>query len=62
MSTLGFGDKFVEHGERDELLGSLGLDAEGIAASLRSLLRTSAESFTETEHAGAARFDARHRT
>jgi 1-deoxy-D-xylulose-5-phosphate synthase len=62
LRCLGFGDAFVEHGERDELLASLGLNAEGIAASLKALLNASAESFGErADHASAvARFDARH--
>jgi 1-deoxy-D-xylulose-5-phosphate synthase len=63
LRCLGFGDKFVEHGERDELLASFGLNAEGIAASLRTLLRTDAESFADGEHAGVvSRFDARHQS
>jgi 1-deoxy-D-xylulose-5-phosphate synthase len=63
LRCLGFGDKFVEHGERDDLLASLGLNAEGIATSLRTLLRTEAESFADGEHAGVvARFDARHQS
>lgn len=31
----GFADKFVEHGERAELLADLGLDAKGLAAAAR---------------------------
>jgi 1-deoxy-D-xylulose-5-phosphate synthase len=34
---LGLPDRFVEHGERGELLGDLGLDAAGIAAACRRL-------------------------
>jgi 1-deoxy-D-xylulose-5-phosphate synthase len=34
---LGLPDRFVEHGERGELLGELGLDAAGIAAACRRL-------------------------
>ncbi len=34
---LGLPDRFVEHGERGELLADLGLDAAGIAATCRSL-------------------------
>ncbi|MDB4948808.1 MAG: 1-deoxy-D-xylulose-5-phosphate synthase [Gemmatimonadetes bacterium] len=37
-ASLGMPDAFVEHGERAELLASLGLDAEGIAARVRELL------------------------
>ncbi|NBT12522.1 MAG: 1-deoxy-D-xylulose-5-phosphate synthase [Planctomycetia bacterium] len=38
---LGLPDRFVEHGERGELLADLGLDAAGIAATCRSLARAS---------------------
>jgi 1-deoxy-D-xylulose-5-phosphate synthase len=34
---LGIPDQFVEHGERGELLASLGLDTEGLAAKARAL-------------------------
>jgi 1-deoxy-D-xylulose-5-phosphate synthase len=34
---LGLPDRFVEHGERGELLADLGLDATGIAATCRTL-------------------------
>ena len=34
---LGLPDRFVEHGERGELLADLGLDAAGIAKTCRSL-------------------------
>jgi 1-deoxy-D-xylulose-5-phosphate synthase len=37
VRTLGISDHFVEHGERGELLASLGIDAAGIAAACRSL-------------------------
>jgi 1-deoxy-D-xylulose-5-phosphate synthase len=36
---LGLPDRFVEHGERPELLADLGLDAKGIAAAVRRGLR-----------------------
>jgi len=35
VRRLGIPDRFVEHGERDELLADLGLDAEGIAQTAR---------------------------
>jgi len=35
VRRLGIPDHFVEHGERDELLADLGLDAAGIAAACR---------------------------
>jgi 1-deoxy-D-xylulose-5-phosphate synthase len=34
---MGLPDRFVDHGERGELLAELGLDADGIAAAARSL-------------------------
>ena len=35
LRRLGIPDRFVEHGDRAELLAELGLDAEGIAAACR---------------------------
>ena len=37
LKRLGIPDRFVEHGERGELLADLGLDAAGIAAACRQL-------------------------
>ena len=37
LVRLGLGDRFIEHGERAELLADLGLDAAGIAATCRRL-------------------------
>jgi 1-deoxy-D-xylulose-5-phosphate synthase len=37
VARLGIPDRFVEHGERGELLADLGLDANGIAAKCRAL-------------------------
>jgi len=37
ITRLGLPDRFVEHGERAELLADLGLDAAGIAATCRRL-------------------------
>ena len=37
LRRLGLPDRFVEHGERGELLADLGLDAAGIAAACRIL-------------------------
>jgi 1-deoxy-D-xylulose-5-phosphate synthase len=37
MVRLGIPDRYIEHGEREELLADLGLDASGIAAKCRSL-------------------------
>ena len=36
---LGLPDRFVEHGERGELLAELGLDVDGICATVRTALR-----------------------
>ena len=38
-ARLGLPDRFVEHGERPELLADLGLDAKGIAAVVRRGVR-----------------------
>jgi 1-deoxy-D-xylulose-5-phosphate synthase len=40
---LGLPDRFVEHGERAELLAELGLDVNGICAAVRRALRPKAE-------------------
>src|SRR6185503_19225127 len=40
IRRLGIPDKFIEHGERGELLADLGLDAAGIAATCRSCATT----------------------
>jgi 1-deoxy-D-xylulose-5-phosphate synthase len=37
VKRLGLPDRFIEHGERSELLAELGLDAAGIAAACREL-------------------------
>ncbi|MBW3539256.1 MAG: 1-deoxy-D-xylulose-5-phosphate synthase [Planctomycetes bacterium] len=37
VRTLGIPDRFIEHGERGELLADLGLDAAGIAAACRQM-------------------------
>ena len=37
VRRLGIPDRFVEHGERDELLADLGMDVPGIAAACREL-------------------------
>lgn len=37
VRRLGIPDRFIEHGDRDELLADLGLDAEGIARACREL-------------------------
>lgn len=39
VKRLGLPDRFVEHGERDDLLADLGLDAVGIAAAGREMTR-----------------------
>jgi 1-deoxy-D-xylulose-5-phosphate synthase len=41
VRRLGIADHFVEHGERGELLASLGIDAAGIAAACRALAPSS---------------------
>ena len=41
VRRLGIPDRFIEHGERGELLADLGLDAAGIAATCRALAHQS---------------------
>ncbi|MCU0715500.1 MAG: 1-deoxy-D-xylulose-5-phosphate synthase [Pirellula sp.] len=48
LRTLGLPDRFIEHGERSELLADLGLDAPGIAATCRSL----SERYSDASPAG----------
>jgi 1-deoxy-D-xylulose-5-phosphate synthase len=50
---LGLPDRFVEHGERSELLADLGLDATGIAATCRRLAGRAASG--QPTHAAANR-------
>ncbi len=45
VRRLGIPDRFVEHGERGELLADLGLDAAGIAAVCRTMTGDRRESF-----------------
>jgi 1-deoxy-D-xylulose-5-phosphate synthase len=47
-ATMGLPDAFVEHGERAELLGELGLTPEGIAARGRELLGKPLRKLAET--------------
>lgn len=47
-ATMGLPDGFVEHGERAELLGELGLTPEGIAARARGLLGRPLRKLAET--------------
>jgi 1-deoxy-D-xylulose-5-phosphate synthase len=41
VHRLGIPDRYIEHGERDELLADLGLDAAGIAKACRKLVEIS---------------------
>jgi 1-deoxy-D-xylulose-5-phosphate synthase len=43
VAAAGLPDRFVEHGSRDGLLAELGLDPEGIADRVRSLVRRTAQ-------------------
>jgi 1-deoxy-D-xylulose-5-phosphate synthase len=51
IARLGIPDRFIEHGERNELLTELGLDVNGIAAKCREL----------AERAGIVAAEASHR-
>jgi 1-deoxy-D-xylulose-5-phosphate synthase len=42
VHRLGIPDHYIEHGDRDELLADLGLDADGIAQTCRRLAESSA--------------------
>ncbi|MEQ1827343.1 MAG: 1-deoxy-D-xylulose-5-phosphate synthase, partial [Pirellula sp.] len=48
MRTLGVPDRFIEHGDRNELMADLGIDAAGIAKACRML----SEKFSDAEPAG----------
>ena len=42
VRRLGIPDHYIEHGEREELLAELGMDAAGVAATCRTLAAQSA--------------------
>ncbi|MEA4882864.1 MAG: 1-deoxy-D-xylulose-5-phosphate synthase [Clostridia bacterium] len=42
VSTMGLPDRFVEHGSRDSILASLGLDARGIASVAEAMVQSRA--------------------
>ncbi len=46
IQRLGIPDRYIEHGERDELLADLGLDAAGIADACRRLAASAASRFS----------------
>jgi 1-deoxy-D-xylulose-5-phosphate synthase len=48
MRTLGIPDRFIEHGDRNELLAELGLDPTGIAKTCRTL----SEKYSDASPAG----------
>ena len=49
MRPLGLPDRFIEHGEREELLAELGLDFRGIARTCRALAAQSNDSAHEPD-------------
>lgn len=49
MRTLGIPDRFIEHGDRNELLADAGIDPAGIAKTCRAL----SEKYSPAHHAGA---------
>ncbi len=49
MRTLGIPDRFIEHGDRNELLADAGIDPDGIAKTCRAL----SEKYSDAQHAGA---------
>jgi 1-deoxy-D-xylulose-5-phosphate synthase len=48
LLRLGIPDRFIEHGERDELLADLRLDSSGIATACQQMLDRAAELDPET--------------
>ncbi len=55
LRRLGIPDRFVEHGERAELLADLGLDAEGIARACRELAGEATIEATRDAERGSVR-------
>jgi len=53
IRRLGVPDRFVEHGDREELLADLGLDAAGIARACRQLT-TEREATDRVDHLQAS--------
>ena len=51
VRRLGIPDQYVEHGDRDELLADLGLDADGIAQTCRRLAESCAQGPSNPIHA-----------
>lgn len=49
LRTLGIPDRFIEHGDRNELLADAGIDPAGIAKTCRAL----SEKYSDAQHAGA---------
>jgi 1-deoxy-D-xylulose-5-phosphate synthase len=45
---LGYPDRFIEHGDRNELLADLGLDAHGLAAAVRKHLNRNTDQDTRS--------------
>jgi 1-deoxy-D-xylulose-5-phosphate synthase len=43
LRRIGLPDQFVEHGPRDKILSTLGLDADGIKSSIIELVRDKKE-------------------
>lgn len=55
VHRLGIPDRFIEHGERSELLADLGLDASGILRTCRALLQRAHVRTPNARHAGQPR-------
>jgi 1-deoxy-D-xylulose-5-phosphate synthase len=43
VARCGIPDRFIEHGDRNELLSDLGLDAQGLADSMRRKIKAAAD-------------------
>jgi len=48
MRILGIPDRYIEHGERGEILAELGIDADGISKVCRQL----SEKYSDASSAG----------
>jgi len=48
IKRLGFPDKFIQHGKRDELLSDIGLDESGIIDIIKSMIKIKSNTFIES--------------
>jgi len=48
IKRLGFPDKFIQHGKRDELLSDIGLDESGIIDTIKSMIKIKSNTLIES--------------